>query len=174
MGTFSYQRSPKPSSWGDQILIGSMAWSRKNGANKSAFKINNANSIFTFWKLYTVKRNDYFNERQYGTSKITKIIALGSHWIPILHSYIFFYVLSRVLYNVTSGSKYLHDTQHLTDIQVLRKPIKCPMKWSRLYMCCVAFLVRVHGRWNRSGFVWVQILVRSEVIQAHCIHWFLI
>lgn len=85
---------------------------KKKGGNKSAFKINNGNSIFTFWKLYTVRRNDYFNEKTIWYKKITKIIVLGSHKIPILHSYIFFsMVLSRILYNVTSGSKYLHDTK---------------------------------------------------------------
>lgn len=62
--------------------------------------------------LYTVRRNDYFNERHYGT-RYYKNNALGSFWILVLHSYIFSGIFFFFFFNnVAFGSKYLHDTQH--------------------------------------------------------------
>lgn len=62
--------------------------------------------------LYTVRRNDYFNERHYGT-RYYKNNALGSIWILVLHSYIFSFTMWHLVANIYMTP----NTVHLAGIQ---------------------------------------------------------
>lgn len=67
--------------------------------------------------LYTVRRNDYFNERHYGT-RYYKNNALGFFWILVLHSYIFSAIcFSFTMWHLVANIYMTPNTVHLAGIQ---------------------------------------------------------